>query len=448
MEKKIKPAALEEALRLSPRQTAKLYAKHLNSINSLTMRFLGTTCRFVKAAGISLIDQKGKEYFDFSSGFGALNLGHEPPEVLAAVARVSGLPNVLQMSLNPFAAKLAEVLAEVTPGSLCRSFFCNSGTEAVEAAIKLARCAGKKKTILYAEKAFHGKTFGSLSVSGKDKYKEPFLPLLPKVKKIPYNQSAALEKEIKSNGDIAAFIVEPVQGEAGVIVPDFGYLKKVRQICSRYGVFLILDEVQTGIGRTGKLFCCQHEAVEPDIICLSKSLGGGVMPLGAMVTTNFLWQKAYGSLSHSLLHTSTLGGNSKACAAGLATLDSLKQRDLPGQAARQGSYFLQELKALAEKSPLINQVRGKGLMLGVNCARLKGKTPLTEGALTFWLVRRLFRKHNIIAAFTLNNYDVLRVMPPLDTGKNQIDYFLEAFSQCLKKANLLSRFNLLKANHD
>lgn len=433
------------ALRLNAGEVTKLHLRHLNPISTWITRFIGTHRRFIKARDIYLNDEDGKTYLDFLCGFGALNFGHEPPEVLRALRDIEGRPNILQASLNPFAAKLAEFLEKVTPGELSRTFFCNSGTEAVEAAIKLTRCATGRKLLLSTSGAFHGKTFGALSVSGKNKYKVPFEPLLPQTKIIPYNNLGALRREL-SKDNVAGFIVEPIQGEAGIIVPDDGYLKGAEALCRKYGTLLIVDEIQTGMGRTGRLFCCEYEGVEPDILCLSKSLGGGVIPIGAMITTDKIWRKAYGSLETCLLHTSTFGGNSRACVCGIAALNTLISKNFIRNARRQGEYFISELQSLKKRFPVIKEVRGKGLMIGIHFQRLKGKSPLIEGALTLWVVRQLFRKYRIITAFTLNNYDVLRIMPPLNVSRKHIDRFLDALEDVLKTTRIFTKLRLTKTD--
>ncbi len=439
-----KKYGIDAALDLSEREVVRLHRKYLNSISTQIVKFLGTSRKFIKAEGIYLTDDKNQTYLDFLSGYGALNLGHEPHEVLEALCKIENRPNILQAGLNPFAAKLAELLAEVTPGQLCRSFFCNSGTEAVEAGLKLARCATGKRIIISTKSAFHGKTFGALSVSGKDKYKTPFSPLVPDVKIIEYNDLRALERELRRR-KVAAFIVEPIQGEAGVIVPHVGYLKKVQELCRKYNALLIVDEIQTGLGRTGKLFCCQHEEVEPDIMLLSKSLSGGVIPIGALVTTDNIWKKAYGKLDTCLLHTSTFGGNSRACACGIAALTTIITEGYINNAEVEGEFLLHSLKLLQEKFPnIILEVRGRGLMIGLHFASVRGNSPLLEGGLTLWLVRYLLNKHHIITAFTLNNYDVLRLAPPLGVTRKQSELFLIALEDALEKAYNFDKFRLLR----
>lgn len=436
---------VSEALRLPPQTILKLHREYINPIMPWIVRFFGLNVRFVRAAGAYLTDDKGNVYLDYLSGFGALNLGHEPPEVLAAIREVEGLPNFLQSGANPLAATLAQYLAHLAPGQLSRSFFCSSGAEAVEAAIKLARAATGRKVLLSAEGAFHGKTMGALSVSGRQKYKTPFEPLIPETVQIPYDDLSALERRLKKR-DVAAFIVEPIQGEAGVIVPQKGYLKEAESLCRKYGTLLLMDEIQTGMGRTGKLFCSEHEEVEPDVMILSKSLGGGAMPIGATVTTDAVWQKAYGSFEKFLLHTSTFGGNTRASAAAIAALRLLLTHDWIENAARMGEYLMKGLLSLQKKFSILTEVRGKGLMIGLSMARFKGKTPLMEGALTMFIVRQLILKHRILTAFTLNNYDVLRIAPPLFTTRQEADRFLEALGSVLKFAQGFERFRLTSKN--
>lgn len=441
---KIEPlGGLSAACGLTAKETAKLYQQHLNPVLLQLMTYVKTDKCFVRASGIHLTDEKGDEYLDFLSGFGALNLGHEPPEVLEALRRVEGRPNFLQGAVNPFAAKLAEYLAAVLPGKLVRSFFCSSGTEAVEAALKLARKATGREVLLSTEGAFHGKTFGALSVSGKEKYKAPFQPLLPGTDRIPYNDLKALEARV-SCGDVAGFIVEPIQGENGVIIPDAGYLKGAETICRRYGTLFLVDEIQTGFGRTGRLFACDEESVEPDVMILSKSLGGGVMPIGAMVTTDAVWKKAYGSLASGVLHSTTFGGNTRACACGIAAIDAIVRKKLSQNASVMGEVLLARLRELSKKYSVLTGVRGRGLMIGLSFARLKGKIDWTEGALALWIARQLVKKHRILTVFTLNNYDVLRIAPPLIVSRAGVDRFLKALEDVLGSAEKFRFLGLLR----
>lgn len=438
-----KLGGVEEVLSREFHETVKLYSVHVNPFLVWIARFIGFNKNFTRGSGCYLYDREDQRYLDFLSGFGALNLGHEPPQVLAALNRVAGYPNLLQSYPNPLAGKLAEHLACLTSGKLSRAFFCNSGTEACEAAIKLARIATKKTVLVYAEGAFHGKTMGSLSVSGREKYKTPFAPLVPDTVSVPYGDEEALEAVLKK-GNAAAFIIEPIQGEAGVIVPKEGYLRSARKLCDRYGALLVLDEVQTGMGRTGRLFCYEYDGIVPDILLLSKSLGGGVMPIGAMLTRNDIWHRAYGSIEKALLHTSTFGGNTRACACGIAAIRTLISENLIQHAAQMGEFLSARLNEFRDRFDVLRDVRGKGLMIGLTLARFKGTSPLVEGALSLWVVRQLFKRHRIVTAFTLNNYDVLRIAPPLIAGEQEAEYFLAALEDVLASAEKFTRLKLIK----
>jgi len=347
------------------------------------------------------------------------------------------LPNLLQASLNGMTAALAHNLAQVTPRGLQRTFFCNSGAEAVEGALKMARIATGRQRIIYCEGAFHGKTFGALSVTGRSKYQKPFAPLVPGCQAVPYGDVIALENELGQE-DVAAFIVEPIQGEGGVIIPPEGYLTKVRDLCSQYGTLFIADEIQTGFGRTGKLFACQHEDVTPDILCVAKSLGGGIMPIGATIATAEVWDRAYGPMERALLHTSTFGGNTRAVVAGIAALNAIIEGDLPQKAEEKGQYLVKQLQQLQEKHDLIIDVRGRGLLVGLEFARPKGLLDrLTKGAVSrlseeylgAMVAGELLNRHHIITAYTLNNPNVIRLEPPLVVTEKEINEVIGAFDE-------------------
>ncbi|OGW80419.1 MAG: hypothetical protein A3G33_02295 [Omnitrophica bacterium RIFCSPLOWO2_12_FULL_44_17] len=434
---------IEEARALSYSESAKLYSAHLNPFLVLISRFLGFNKKFSRASGCYLYDEEGNRYLDFLAGFGSLNLGHEPEELIDALRQTEHLPNFLQSYLNPFAGKLAQHLSRLTENKLSRVFFCNSGAEACEAAMKLTRASTGKKVIVSAEGAYHGKTMGALSISGREKYKLPFAPLVPETVCIPYNDLQALEEILKTQS-VAAFIVEPVQGEAGVIVPDSGYLKEVRKLCDQYDSLLILDEVQSGMGRTGRFFCYEYEGIMPDILTLSKSLGGGVIPLAAMLTKDKIWKRAYGKFETALLHSTTFGNNTRACACGIAAIRTIIKKDLSKNAADIGELMLLRLRELQQKYSVLKAVRGKGLMIGLTIARIKGKKSIFEGGLTLWIARQLFVKYRIITAFTLNNYDVLRIAPPLILNFDDAYYFLNSLEDVLKSAEKFAWFRLVK----
>ncbi|MFC2091798.1 aspartate aminotransferase family protein [Elusimicrobiota bacterium] len=433
---------LDSVLQLDAKAIYELHQNYLNPMLSKFFKFLGLNIRVSKAKGIYITDPEGVKYMDFLSGYCVLNLGHEPDAVIDALRKVENYPNILLVP-NPFAGKLAEILAKVTPGSLSHTFFCNSGSEAVEAAIKIARASTGREILLYTQNSFHGKTCGSLSVTGKEKYQEPFKPLLPGTKCIPYNDIGSLETALKEK-NVAAFILEPIQGEAGVIIPDNGYLKECERLCKKNKVLFIVDEIQTGLGRTGKLFCSNYEDLEPDVMCLSKSLGGGVMPIGAMITTEKIWKKAYGSLDTCGLHTSTFNNNTRACACGIAAMNEIIKSDYIENARVQGEYLLAKLKLLEQKYSIIHDVRGKGLMIGVTFPAFKGNTSVSDGGIASMVVRHLLSKHKILVTFTINNLNVVRISPPLFVSRDQIDIFLEALEDSIKKTLVFSKIGLTK----
>ncbi len=429
--------SVEDVRGFSQQDVRNLVKDYMNPGLAQMMGLLDFDKRFVKAEGMRVWDDEGNTYLDFLGAYGALNLGHNPSVVLKALDEVAELPNLLQASLNGMTAALAHNLAQVTPGKLQRTFFCNSGAEAVEGALKIARIATGRERILYCEGAFHGKTFGALSVTGRSKYQKPFAPLLPGCKSIPYGDAIALENEL-SNKDVAAFIVEPIQGEGGVIVPPEGYLAKARELCSQHGTLLIADEIQTGFGRTGKLFACEHEDVTPDILCLAKSLGGGLMPIGATMTTAEIWDLAYGGMDKALLHTSTFGGNTRAVAAGIAALNAILQEDLPRQAAEKGQYLLEKIRELGRKHELITDIRGRGLIIGMEFKKPGGLmdkltggavSKLSEEYLGAMVAGELLNRHRIITAYTLNNPNVIRLEPPLIVTYEEMDELTQALDE-------------------
>ena len=395
-------------------ETIAKYEKYINPAQAKLFRFMGLASVEGHAQGWIITDSEGREFIDCLGGYGMFALGHRHPKVVEAVEKeLHAMPMCGKVLFNRPMGELAELLAEITPGDLQYSFFVNSGTEAVEGCLKVARLATKRSKFVAAENAFHGKTMGSLTATGRDLYREPFKPLLDCFTHVPYGDTSALEAVVDE--ETAAVILEPIQGEGGIIVPPAVYLKEVKAICEAKGALLIADEVQTGIGRTGTWFGVEHDGVKPDLMACAKALGGGVMPLGAIIGTPAAWQ---GLIEAPFLHTSTFGGNQMACAAGIATIKAIKEEDLLRRSAETGAYFKAGLEQIQKEFPeVIAEVRGKGMMLGVELTR--------EGA--GGMLMSLMIDKSIIVAYTLNNPKVIRIEPPLIMPKEVVDYVLENF---------------------
>ena len=395
-------------------ETIAKYEKYINPAQAKLFRFMGLASVEGHAQGWTITDSEGREFIDCLGGYGMFALGHRHPKVVEAVEKeLHAMPMCGKVLFNRPMGELAELLAEITPGDLQYSFFVNSGTEAVEGCLKVARLATKRSKFVAAENAFHGKTMGSLTATGRDLYREPFKPLLDCFTHVPYGDTSALEAVVDE--ETAAVILEPIQGEGGIIVPPAGYLKEVKAICEAKGALLIADEVQTGIGRTGTWFGVEHDGVKPDLMACAKALGGGVMPLGAIIGTPAAWQ---GLIEAPFLHTSTFGGNQMACAAGVATIKVIKEEGLLRRSAETGEYFKAGLEQIQKEFPeVIAEVRGKGMMLGVELTR--------EGA--GGMLMSLMIDKSIIVAYTLNNPKVIRIEPPLIMPKEVVDYVLENF---------------------
>ena len=408
------PAALYD-------ETYENYRRYLNPPLARVMKVSGSPLE-VRAQGSTIVDHNGKTYLDFAGGYGVFTLGHRHPRVVAAVKeQLDRIALSGRTMFNPLMGRLAKRLAELTPGDLSISFFANAGTEAVEGALKLARAATKRSAIVSTYGAFHGKTLGALSASGRDAFRDPFLPLLEGVRHVPFGDADALCAAVDDT--VAAVIVEPIQGEGGVNIPPAGYLRDVRAVCDATGAVMIADEVQTGLGRCGVLFACDRDGVVPDVMTLAKGLSGGVIPVGAYVARPGVWNAAYGK--QPLLHTSTFGGNELACAAALAALDVLIDEGLVANAAARGAQLLDGARATMARYPaVIADVRGAGLLVGVELrSEGYGGTIIPE-----------LLKRGVTAAWTLNQQRVIRLEPPLVVTGAEVDVALRAFDGAIAAA--------------
>lgn len=403
-------------------QTISRYENYINPSLTRLFRFMGLNSIEWEAEGAIIEDTEGNEFIDFLGGYGVFNLGHRHPKVVQAVKeQLEKMPLASKVLFDYKTAELAAILAEITPGDLQYSFFCNSGTEAVEGALKIARVYTGKRGIIATENAFHGKTLGALSATGRDLFRKPCEPLLPDFIHVPFGDSDAVVSAITN--ETAAVIVEPIQGEGGIILPPDNYLSRLREICNEHNILLILDEVQTGMARTGRMFAAEHYGVAPDIMTLAKALGGGVMPIGAFITTPKVFEVLINS---PFLHTSTFGGNPLACAAGVATIKAIQEEGLIKEAALKGDYLLGKLALIQQKYPqVIKAVRGKGLLAGIELTR--------EGAGGFLMSELI--EQGFIVAYTLNNPKVIRLEPPLVIEKGLLDRFLDILYQVVAKAD-------------
>ncbi|HAW59954.1 MAG TPA: putrescine aminotransferase [Actinobacteria bacterium] len=410
----------EETKRLV-QETLQKMRDYCNPSLARLLKFTGYDTVELEAQGAVIKDVYGREYIDCAGGYAVFNIGHRHPKVIRAVKeQLDRMPLSSKVFLSKPMVDLAELLAKIAPGNLKYSFFCNSGAEAVEGAIKLARLATKKTRIISTIGAFHGKTFGALSATGREIYKAPFRPLVGDFTHVTFGDPEAIEEAIDEG--TAAVILEPIQGEAGIVIPPPDFLVEVRRICTEKKVLLIIDEIQTGLGRTGRMFAVEHYGVEPDIMTLAKGLSGGVVPIGAFMGIPEVWE----ALSpNPLIITSTFGGNPLACAAAKAAIEVVLEEGLCEKAAYLGDYLLNSLRDLqVGHANIISDVRGKGLMIGLELAR--------EGLGGIIIPEML--KEGLTAVYTLNNPRVIRFEPPLVITKSQIDKVVEGVERAVGKA--------------
>ena len=371
-------------------------------------------------------DITARRFIDCLGGYGIYSAGINHPKIVRAVkSQLDRMPLSSQELLDPLRGALAELLGELAPGDLQDCFFISNGTDAVEGAMKLARLYTGKPGFISCIRGFHGKSYGSLSLMGKGEYRLPFEPLLQDVYFVPFGDADAVEAELDKaeavGMSIAAVVAEPVQGEAGAIVPPDDFWPRLRKVCTRHGVLLIADEVQTGMGRTGKMFGVEHWDVVPDIMCLGKALGGGVMPLSAFMSTPEIWKVLE---PNPFIHSSTFGGNPLACAAGIAAVNVTLEEDLPGQAAATGEYFLSELRRIQRRFPEhLVEVRGLGLLLGLE---------FVDAEFGYAVAAGLF-KRGVLVAGTLLNAKTIRIEPALAIPREVVDEVLEKLEETLQE---------------
>ncbi|MFF0298636.1 aspartate aminotransferase family protein [Kitasatospora sp. NPDC004614] len=420
-----------------------LHARYLNPQLPRMLHTIGFDRYYERAKGPYFYDAEGNEYLDMLAGFGIFALGRHHPAVRAAVQQVMELEtaDLTRFDCSPLPGLLAEQLIAHAPG-LDRVFFGNSGTEAVETALKFARYATGRRRVLYCDHAFHGLTAGSLSVNGEGGFRKGFDPLLPDTA-IPLGDLGALRRELKK-GDVAALIVEPIQGK-GVLAPPPGWLAAAQQLLHEHKALLICDEVQTGVGRTGTFFAHQAEdGVQPDLVCAAKALSGGYVPIGATLGKSWIFEKVYSSMDRVLVHSASFGSNAQAMAAGLATLHVMRQEEVVENAARVGELLRARLAALVERYELLAEVRGRGLMIGIEFGRpksLKLRTGWTalqaarKGLFAQMVVVPLLQRHRILTQVSGDHLEVIKLIPPLIITERDVDRFMDAFIDVMDDAH-------------
>jgi ornithine--oxo-acid transaminase len=421
------------------------YANAVNPYWVRLLKLLQMDAKYERCVGTELFTTDGRRILDFLSGYCVHNLGHNHPAIIAAIKDELDRrgPAMLQTHVPELAGELAERLCSTAGGRVRKAFFCSSGSEGIEAAIKFVKVHTKREGLLYAHGAFHGLTCGALSLMGDAFWKRGFGSLLSETQAIPFGDLDALERQLK-NRKYAAFFLEPIQGEGGIRLPPPNYLKEAGALCRRYGTLLVLDEVQTGFYRTGRFLAGQHYAADPDIIVLAKALSGGLVPSGAVLMTDAVYDSVYGSLRRSLIHTSTFSENGLAMRVGLAVMDTLEQEDAGVAAGVMGIYLRRRLREGLAGFEMIDDVRGEGLFSGVAfrppkkfALRLayEAFTKVHPAMFGQVLVMRLFRDHGILAQICGNDFSVLKAAPPLLATREQVDEFVTAVAAVVELAH-------------
>jgi len=440
------PSELADLLHARSGETLDLHAEYVNPQMIRVLRTIGFDRNWARTEGAYLYDADGERYLDWLGGFGMFNVGRNNQRVAAWLREAIQLqtPNAPQLGVSPVTPLLAEQLVERAPDSIGKALFTNSGTEAVEAALKLGRAATKRERIVCVEHAFHGLTLGSLSVNGEAAFTDRFGPYLPGVARVPFEDLGALEDELRRE-DVALFIAEPVLGK-GVVLPSDGYLAGAQQLCRRYGTLFCLDEVQTGFGRTGRMFAAEHWGLEPDLMPVAKSLSGGYVPVGALLMSDAVYDAVFDSLEHAFSHGSTFAPNDYATVAGLATLRELDDRSLVDASARLGLLLLERTRPLVDKYDVVKDVRGLGLMWAIEFGEPEsGRTTwrllerMQPGIFAQLVVVPLFTEHRILSQVAGHKVNVVKGLPPLTITDEDVEWFATALDAVVAEAQKMGR---------
>src|SRR3954462_3857070 len=435
------PIDLKEIVAARLGENYELHERHLNRTLVAAQRVIGFDKVYARAEGVYLYDMDNTAYLDFLSGYSVFNIGRNHPAIQQAIRDVLDLdlPNMVQMDCSLLSGLLAEALTKRTPPHLNAVFFCNSGTEAIEGALKFARAATRRKRVISLESAFHGLSIGSLSLMGCDSFTEGFGPLMDEWDtRIALDDIASLDRELAKR-DVAAFVVETVQGK-GCKTPAGDFFVQAQQLCRKHGTLLISDEVQTGLGRTGKMFGFQHWNLEPDIITLAKTLSGGYVPCGAIVARRDVYQKTFSRMDRCVVNSTTFGRNNLAMACGLASLEVIDNEKLIENSAKMGALLIQKVEALKAKHSFIKEVRGRGLMIGIEFQeptefKLKMAWKLLHKIdkvlFAQMVVTQMLSKHRILTQVAGHAMDVMKILPPLIIGEKEVDMFVNALDDVL-----------------
>ncbi|MDD5036114.1 MAG: aspartate aminotransferase family protein [Methylococcaceae bacterium] len=431
---------IAEMLKERAGENFQLHEKHLNTQMVKVLKTIGYDRVYVKASGPYLYDDRGEKYLDLLSGFGVFALGRNHPAIIRALQDVleAQLPDMVQMDVSLLSGLLAEKILATCPDNLNKVFFCNSGAEAVEAAIKFARYTTRREQIVYCDHAFHGLTLGALSLNGENVFREGFGPLLPGCNSVPFDDLKALEQAL-SGKEVAAFIVEPIQGK-GVNLPADDYLREAQRLCKQHGTLFVADEIQTGIGRTGRFWAIEHYGVQPDMILMAKALSGGFIPVGGVAMTSQVMEAVFNRMDRAVVHGSTFSKNNMAMAAGIAALQTIEQERLVENAARIGGEILAGLEAMIPRYDFLKQVRGKGLMIAVEFgspdgllrkAAFAGLEAANKGLFSQTITIPLFKNHRILSQVAGHGMNVVKFLPPLVVNEQDRDWILSAMDQVI-----------------
>ncbi|MBT3182034.1 MAG: aspartate aminotransferase family protein [Deltaproteobacteria bacterium] len=429
---------LKQLLEANCGRQHELFAKYLNPQLVRVLRTISFDNNYVRADGPILYDEKGNDYLDLLAGYGVFALGRSNPKILKALHEAIDLqyPNMVQMDAPLVAGLLAERLVSYMPEGVDTVFFTNSGTESNEGAIKFARKATGRKRILFWDHAFHGLTTGSLALNGGTEFRKGFGELLPGATMIPMGDIDALKMEIEK-GDVAAFIFEPIQGK-GVYIASSAFHKEAEALCKKHGIIIICDEVQTGLGRTGKMFAHQHWNLNPDIVTVAKALSGGFVPVGAICYRRSIYEKVFTGMEDCVVHSNTFGRNILAMAAGLATLDIIEEDGLVDNAAKTGQIIIDGIRSMQDRYEMLSCVRGLGLMIGIEFGAPKSLKlkmgwkmvhALNKGLFSQMITVPLMKEHRILTQVAGHNVDIVKLLPPLIINEMHAERFLNAFEK-------------------